>query len=129
MKRSTYSRCALLVVTVLCATLSSCTTSNTGSSNHTTSAASGENGVLVIRRAANLGTGLFLNIWIDGEKVSAIGTGQTYKGTLPPGEHNISALLIPNKLHLSPTKMTLRVEKGQTYSFTAMWEGRDLILK
>jgi hypothetical protein len=128
MKKLTYYRSALLLVT-LCAALAGCGTSNTGSSGTAMAAATGENASLIIRRAANMGTGLFLNVSIDDTKVSALGPGQTYKGTLSPGEHVVSVLLIPNNLHLSPTKMILTADKGQSYAFTAMWEGQTVILK
>src|ERR1043166_2234267 len=86
-------------------------------------------GRLIIYRAANLGTGLFLDVNIDGVNAGTIGMGQTYTGSLSPGKHEISVLLRPNLLYLSRTKKTLMVESWKPYPFTAMWQGQDLILR
>jgi hypothetical protein len=86
-------------------------------------------GRLIIRRAANLGDGLFLDVNIDGANAATIGMGRTYRGSLSPGKHEISVILRPNQLFLSPTKKTLMVEGGKTYAFTAMWQGQNLVLR
>jgi hypothetical protein len=94
-----------------------------------TSAPAAQPGQLTIYRAANLGTGVFLDVNIDGANAATIGMGQTYTGSLSPGKHQISVLLRPNLLFLAPTKMTLMVEGGRTYAFTAMWQGQNLVLR
>jgi hypothetical protein len=94
-----------------------------------TSAPAASPSQLIIYRAANLGTGLFLDINIDGTNAGTIGMGQTYTGSISPGQHQISVLLRPNMLYLSPTKMTLMVQGGRTYAFTAMWQGQNLVLR
>ena len=90
--------------------------------------ASTNTGRLIIRRVANLGTAEMLNVSIDGKQVATIPRGQTYNGSLSPGQHVVSVLAIPNQLNLRPTKKTLSVQAGQTYSFTAMWQGNRLVL-
>ena len=84
---------------------------------------------LIIRRAANMGTGLFLDIDIDGASVGSIGMGEIYRGSLLPGQHVVSVLLRPNQLNLPRTQKTLTVEKGQTYALTAMWQGNTVVLR
>ena len=76
-----------------------------------------------------MGNGLFLDVKIDGANVGTLSLGQTYRGTLSPGQHVISVLLRPNQLSLAPTKKTLTAVKGQTYDFTAMWEGQTVVLR
>ena len=76
-----------------------------------------------------MGTGLFLDVKIDGAKVGALSVGQTYRGTLSPGKHLVSVILRPNQLNLPPTKKTLTVVKGQTYMLTAMWQGQTVVLR
>ncbi len=129
MKNYNYYGCGLLIVALACATLSGCETSGTGASN-TASAptASTNTGRLIIKRVANLGTAEMLNISIDGKQVATIPRGQTYSGSLSPGQHVVSVLAIPNALHLLPTQKRLSVQAGQTYSFTAMWKGQRLVL-
>ncbi len=76
----------------------------------------------------NLGTGLFLDIKIDGVSVGSIGVGETYRGPLSPGQHKVSVLLRPNQLSLSPTRKSFTVAKGQTYTLTAAWHGETVVL-
>ena len=127
--------CGLLIVALTCATLTGCETSGTGAlstpSESTASmpASSSKNaGRLIIQRVANLGTGLVLQISIDGEQVATLPRGQTYNGSLLPGQHVVSVLAVPNQLHLLPTQKRLSVQAGQTYSLTAMWQGERLVL-
>ena len=75
-----------------------------------------------------MGSGLFLDVKIDGARVAALSIGQKYRGTLSPGQHVISVLLRPNQSNLPPTKKTLTVAKGQTYDLTAMWQGQTVVL-
>jgi hypothetical protein len=75
-----------------------------------------------------MGTGLFLDIKVDGAKVGALSMGETYRGSLSPGQHVISVILRPNEMNLPPTKKTLAVVKGQTYRLTAAWQGSTVVL-
>jgi hypothetical protein len=75
-----------------------------------------------------MGTGLFLDVKVDGAKVGALSMGETYRGSLSPGQHVISVILRPNEMNLPPTKKTLTVVKGQTYSLTAAWQGSTVVL-
>ena len=127
MKKSTYHSCALLIVALACAIFSGCQTSTTASSGSAmTVATNTDAGRLVIKRAANLGETLFVSI--DGVKVSQVRKGDTYTGPLSPGQHVLSVIAEPNQLNLSPTVKRLTVKKGQTYTFTAMWQGNTLVL-
>jgi hypothetical protein len=92
-------------------------------------ASSGKNaGRLIIQRVANLGTAEVLYVSIDGRQVAALPRGQTYSGSLSPGQHVVSVLAMPNALNLRPTQKPLTVQAGQTYSLTAMWQGNRLVL-
>jgi hypothetical protein len=131
MKKSCYNCYVLLMAAVACAGLAGCETSGTagpGATASVTAPASQDAARLVIRRAANMGTGLFLDVSVDGRNVGTLGVGETYRGTLSPGQHVVSVLLRPNQLNLPPTQKTLTVVKGQTYRFTAMWQGQTVVL-
>jgi hypothetical protein len=86
-------------------------------------------GRLIINRAANVGNALFLDVNIDGANAGTVGMGQTYTGSLSPGKHEVSVILRPNLLFLSPTKKTLIAESGKTYALTAIWQGDNLLLR
>ena len=76
-----------------------------------------------------MGSSVFLNVSIDGKPVGDVSPGQTYNGSLSPGVHVVSVLLQPNELNLSPTTKRITVEKGQTYTYTAMWQGDSVVLR
>jgi|SRR5690348_9717940 hypothetical protein len=132
-KKFTYHGYAFLItaLALTCAALLGCEASGTAAPGATTSAgpASQNAARLIIRRAANMGTGLFLDIDIDGASVGSIGVGQIYRGSLSPGQHVVSVLLRPNRLNMPRTQKTLTVEKGQTYTLTAMWQGNTVVLR
>src|SRR5437879_3937920 len=132
MKKFNYHFCVLLIRALACAGLSGCETSGTAAPGATASvtAPAGQNAAqLIIRRAPNMGTGLFLDVSIDGARVGGLSMGETYRGTLSPGQHVVSVILRPNQLNLAPTKKSLTVVKGQTYALTAMWQGETVVLR
>lgn len=130
MKKSTYCSFGLIIVALGFAIFSGCETTNDASSATSTSVmANADSGQLTIRRIPNLGSGLTLNVSIDGKHVASVRKGQTYNGSLSPGPHMVSVLLTPNKLNLPPTEKRVTVEKGQTYTFTAKWRGQILALE
>ena len=73
---------------------------------------------LVIRRVANLGWNVIVQLWIDGKQAASLGYGHTYNGTLTPGRH-VLAVLATRSLSPVPWEMPLNVQSGQTYIFTA----------
>src|SRR6266581_6430589 len=75
---------------------------------------------LIIHRIANLGNRLIVNLRIDGAPVASIAYGHTYEGILSPGRHVISVLATPNARWKTPWEMTLDVQSGRTYNFTAV---------
>jgi hypothetical protein len=131
MKKFNYNCYVLLIAALACAGLSGCETSGTAAPGATASVASpaGQGAAsLVIRRAPNLGTASFLDIKVDGARVGSIGVGETYRGRLSPGQHTVSVIIRPNQMFLSPTTKTLTVVQGQTYTFTAAWQGAAVVL-
>jgi hypothetical protein len=78
---------------------------------------------LIIHRIADLGNNLIVRLWIDDVAVASIAYGHTYEGLLPPGRHVLSVLPTPNPRWKIPWQMTLNVQNGQTYDFTAMADG------
>ena len=85
-------------------------------------------GHLIVDRVANFGTDLDLSLSIDGSEVATVVEGQNYDGYLSPGKHVISAVVFPNREDSRPGNATIDVKDGETYAFTAMWQGEDLAL-
>jgi len=132
MKKISYHSCVLVIAALACAALSGCETSGTAAPGSTASVAApaGQNAAqLIIQRAPNMGTGLFLDVKIDGVRVGALSMGETYRGSLSPGQHVVSVILRPNQLNLPPTEKSLTAVKGQTYALTAMWQGQTVVLR
>jgi hypothetical protein len=73
---------------------------------------------LVIRRVANLGWNVIVQLWIDGKPAGSFGYGRTYEGTLTPGRH-VLAVMATRQLSPIPWEMALNAQSGQTYMFTA----------
>jgi hypothetical protein len=85
---------------------------------------------LIIYRPPNLGFDLVVNLWLDGTPFGLIVYGQTYVGFLPRGRHVLSATVSPNpKWPGFETKIALNVRDGQIYTFTAIGNSGQLILK
>jgi len=103
MKNLKYFSCSLLLAAVGVLIFSGC--SSSGSSSTTAASTGNANmATLVIKRSANMGTGLFLNVSVDGKRVGSASQGQTYRGALSPGAHVVSAVLDPNDMNLTPAK-------------------------
>ena len=73
-------------------------------------------GRLVVQRSPGFGGRELLRLSIDG-KVHNIGEGSRYDQPISAG-HHVLAVDTPKSLH-QPTSMSLTVEPGQTYAFTA----------
>ena len=73
---------------------------------------------LVIRRVANLGVNVIVQLSIDGKPAGSLGYGHTYQGTLTPGRH-VLAVRATRSLSPVPWEMALNAQSGQTYIFTA----------
>ena len=77
-----------------------------------------DGGRLVIKRAPSLGNRLIIGLKIDGASAS-IGYGHTYRVYLRPGHHTLSVIATPRPQNTEPWQMSLDVQAGQTYTFTA----------
>jgi hypothetical protein len=83
---------------------------------------------LIIQRIPDLGNFVYVNLWVDGAPVAAIGYGQTYEGLLPPERHVLSVLATPDPKWPTPSQMILDVRSGQTYNFTADGDGSGYLI-
>jgi hypothetical protein len=78
---------------------------------------------LIVRRLPNLGYNVIVDLYVDGVAVAPIEYGQTYKRFLASGRHVLSVLPTPSPKWSTPWQLTLDVQKGHTYTFTAMGDG------
>jgi hypothetical protein len=78
-------------------------------------------GHLTINRLPNLGGALTAFISIDGVSSARIGWGQSYHGSLAPGDHFISIMVYPNHMILAPAEKRVSVQSGQSYMLTLKW--------
>jgi hypothetical protein len=89
---------------------------------------SGKVGRVIVQRAPNFGSDLFIRVSIDGKHVANIPRNQHYGGLVPAGRHTLTALALPNTESRRPTSMRLTVKPGQVYIFTATWSSDRLVL-
>jgi hypothetical protein len=81
---------------------------------------------LIVRRASDFGTVIFLNLAIDGVSVTTLGRAQGYEAILRPGHHVLSIGTTPSPYgHTKFSHRGVTVKRGHTYAFTALWEGGD----
>ena len=94
----------------------------------TTSSFAAQGGRLMVKRAANFGERVSLSLLVDGKEVARLVEGRSYDGRLTPGRHMISATVVPNLVYSPVWQKEVNVQSGQTYSFTAIWQGEKMIL-
>ena len=87
-----------------------------------------EGGRLMVKRAANFGERISLSLSVDGKEVARLVQGRNYNGYLAPGRHVISATVAPNLVYSPVWQKEINVQAGQTYSFTAIWQGQRMVL-
>jgi hypothetical protein len=83
---------------------------------------------VIVSRVANFGSDLSLILSVDGREVARLVDGRSYDSYLSPGQHVLSAKAYPNPGRSPLWQQTLNLTNGQTYSFTALWQGSDLVL-
>jgi hypothetical protein len=118
MKKYNYYICSLLVA-LACFTFLGCETTTTGPS--------GSVAHLTIKRGPKFGDSAVLAVLVDGARVASVVKGHSYNGNLTPGQHVISVSATGPQRSASPTKTVMAVA-GQTYTFTAAWQGHHLVL-
>jgi hypothetical protein len=89
---------------------------------------SGKTARLIVQRAPNFGSDLFVRLLIDGKQVANIPRNQHYGGFVSAGRHTVTALALPNTEARRPTSIRLTAKAGQVYIFTASWDSDRLIL-
>jgi hypothetical protein len=90
---------------------------------------SGKVGRLIVQRAPNFGSDLFVRLSIDGKRAGDIPRNQHYGGLLKAGRHTLTALVLPNTQARRPTSIAVTIKSGQVYIFTAGWDGDRLVLR
>src|SRR6202048_1850714 len=98
------------------------------SSETQASSSSSKGARVIVQRAPNFGSDLFIRLSIDGKRVADIPRNQHYGGVLAAGRHLLPALALPNTQSRRPTSIGVTIKSGKVYIFTATWEGDRLIL-
>ena len=86
----------------------------------------GSNARLTVYRSADFGTDIFLNLYVDGVQVTTLPINTGYEAFLRPGDHVLGVCTTP--CPYGKTKFTyrrIRMERGQTYNFAALWDFGD----
>jgi hypothetical protein len=85
-------------------------------------------GRLIVMRIPNFGWNIVLNLKIDGKTVANVVQGRRYDHSIPAGRHVLTASAVPNTYYSVPTSTVLNVRSGQTYVFTASWDGSNRVV-
>jgi hypothetical protein len=89
---------------------------------------SGKVGRIIVQRAPNFGSDLFIRVSIDGKRVANIPRNQHYGGIVAAGTHTLTVIALPNTESRRPTSIRLTVKSAQVYIFTATWSSDRLVL-
>ena len=84
---------------------------------------SGKPARLVVNRSANFGVDESVDLLVDGKTVAVLAYNQSYDAPLSAGKHVLSISTNPKAYPqgVKPQSLTLTVEPGKTYTFTAVW--------
>jgi hypothetical protein len=81
---------------------------------------------LIVNRSADFGINESVNLTVDGVQVAVLGINQNYDAALPPGKHVLSISTNPRTYGQdSPNQISVNVEPGKTYTFTAVWDDSE----
>jgi hypothetical protein len=120
MNKKYVGRKAVVGMLGLCLGMVFLVTSANGAAKKADAAAEGasDGATLMVTRSASIGSGVSVNLSVDGKQVSIMGNRGHYKGTLSPGKHVLSVVPDPNTGALGATKLEVTAEKGKSYSFS-----------
>jgi len=77
---------------------------------------------LIIIRSPNIGYPTHFNIYIDGVRVTNLGYGMRYEGTITPGLHLVTIKHMPHLDGAYPfSQQWIRIVPGRPNVFTAAW--------
>jgi hypothetical protein len=114
------------MIAIACSFIAGAATTNAGGYESISSAPLNGNTRLLVWRAADFGTYIYLNLFIDGVKVTTLGRNTGYEAIVRPGKHVLSISTTP--CPYGQTRFTyqhVHMRPGETYSFTALWEYAD----
>jgi hypothetical protein len=86
-------------------------------------------GRLIVKRVPNFGWNLAFHLQIDGTSVANIAQGHRFDGWVPAGRHVLTVYKVPYVGYAEPTSITVDVQPGWTYVFTAMWDSNLIFLR
>src|SRR5437588_7549838 len=128
--RRNFSASIFVVLAFGCAISVSATQARTRPQPSPTPSSNGHpTGRLIVQRAANFGSELFIRLSIDGKRAADIPRNQHYGGVLAAGRHVVTALALPNTESRRPTSFVLTIKPGKVYIFTAAWSSDRLVLQ
>ena|ERR1700687_2423602 len=116
----------VLMIAIACSFIAGAATTNAGGYESMNSMPLHGNTRLYIWRAADFGTFIYLNVYIDGVKLTTLGRNEAYEAIVRPGKHVLAISTTP--CPYGQTKFTYQhctLRPGETCAFTAIWEYAD----
>ncbi len=126
MKTSHARPSKLLMIALACSFVAGAATIKAGGYESISSMPLNGNTRLLVWRAADFGTFIYLNVFIDGIKLTTLGRNEGYEAIVRPGKHVLSISTTP--CPYGQTRFTYQhvtMKPGETYAFTALWEFAD----
>ncbi len=83
-----------------------------------------------VKRKASVGSGVDVDLSIDGKRVKTLIQGSSYRGTLTAGKHTVSVAPKPNTTGQREAKLDVTAEKGQAVNLSVSHDkGGKLVLE
>jgi hypothetical protein len=124
MKTFQFSSVKLFMTAIACSFMASATVQAGAMAQDEVMAA--DNARLVVRRAADFGTDVYLKLFVDGVPVTGLAINEGYEALVRPGRHVLSIATVPS--FDDKTKFTyhpVTMMRGQSYVYTALWVEAD----
>lgn len=123
-----YLMLAIGCVGIACFAISAGSISAAGKSSPAPAKTAPAPGRLVIVRSPHLGV-IVVNLKIDGVQAADIYKTRRYDAPLAAGPHVLTVAPLSHFEQSQPTEKRLTVEPGRTYTFTAVLEDVQIVLK
>lgn len=128
MKKHFITKTVLAALVCACLGILCCATIYGAEKKSAAPAPGGDTAQLIVTRSPSVGSGIFVSISVDGNKVLTLTQGRRYVGSVSAGKHVLTCVPEPNLSGQVPNKTEFTAEKGQTYVFTASRKSGDIVL-
>jgi hypothetical protein len=87
-----------------------------------------DTGKLTVKRSAEFGKSLVLDVYLDGKRVGQLQRDRAYTTSLPAGTHEVKVQASTQK-PINEASKQVAIQAGKDTTLTASWDGQRLALR